>query len=115
MEECFSCKRHSSQGGNCSGYDVKNCLLFEKEPRGKVKQARVRIVIELSTLLSHGYNPIRKYGRVTFVDRRTEFEAIVREILEIDFIENTILLEIDYHENDWLPRSEKKSNLHIVK
>lgn len=92
MEECFSCKRHSSQGGNCSGYDVKNCLLFEKEPRGKVKQARVRIVIELSTLLSHGYNPIRKYGRVTFVD-----------------------LEIDYHENDWLPRSEKKSNLHIVK
>ena len=37
MYECDVCKKYSMQGGSCYG-GRRNCLYFEKEPRGRVLQ-----------------------------------------------------------------------------
>ena len=33
--DCYTCKKHLSQGGKCYE-NSKNCLFYEKEPRGKM-------------------------------------------------------------------------------
>ena len=33
--KCLTCKKHWSQGGRCSE-NVRNCLHYEEEPRGKM-------------------------------------------------------------------------------
>lgn len=108
--ECEYCKKYVMQGGRC--YERKrNCILFDPEPRGKMIRRRVKI----SFVFAGNYGKVECHKSVTLVDGKREFEATVIKIKSIDLDNGEIVAEVDYHENDWQPKSERLKKFKIVK
>ena len=48
--DCYTCKKHLSQGGKC--YEKsKNCLFYEKEPRGKMVRTKISFEMDMDFLI----------------------------------------------------------------
>lgn len=107
--DCENCKKYVMQGGRC--YEHKrNCIMFEPEPRGRMKRARVTIPFDFE----HQYGKVECRKSVTLVDGKCEFEAMVIKIESVDIDNGEILVEIDYHENDWTPKNERRKLFKIL-
>lgn len=108
--ECDYCKRYVMQGGTC--YENKqNCLMFDREPRGRVKRTKVIVPFDFDGK----YGTIKYHGKVTLVDGNQEFEVTVIKILEVDIDNAEIHMEVDYHENDWEPKTERVKKFRVIK
>ena len=108
--ECFTCKKHISQFGNCME-GKKNCLLYDEEPRGKMIRTTITFNMDCSV-----ETPIIKYGaKVIFVDDNgKEVEMIIIKINWINLDRMTCNVDVNYHENE-MPIFEKKKRFKIVK
>ncbi len=56
--ECLICKRHYTQGGTCCA-NKKNCLLFEKEEKGKMIHGTFCIEINHNAVIRKGEHVVR--------------------------------------------------------
>ena len=103
--ECIICKKHYTQGGKCCE-NKRNCLLYEKEPRGRM--IRTNIVENPSS-------PLIKYGEKILIDedgKTVEMVCIKLNWLNLKTRECNI--SVDYHENE-KPKFEKKKIFKIIK
>lgn len=111
MEECVTCKKHYTQGGDCYEYRRKNCLLYEYEPKGKMISTKIKFPID-STLDFE--TPIIKSGeKIVLEDKGNAVEALVNRVVLINLDERCCLIEISYHENE-MPSFEMKKLFRIV-
>lgn len=107
--ECLICKKHYIQEGSCS-LGVKNCLYFEEEPRGKMVRTKIKIFIS-----EYATTPILKSGSIIeLTDYGRVYKCRVVKILEVNMQDYSVVLEMDYHENQ-KPKSEKKKLFKIIK
>lgn len=107
--ECEYCKKYLYQSGKC--FERKrNCIMFEREPRGRVKRAKVIVPFDFD----HLYGTVKVFSKVSMVDGVREFEATVIRISEVDIDNAEIHMEIDYHENDWIPKSERLKKFKVI-
>lgn len=109
MNECVICKHHYSQNGRCH-LQVRNCLQFEEEPRGKIVYKKVKCKFSL-----HNEQRIELNKEYEFIEERKGFEAEVIKINYVDFESGIMGLEIRYHENDWIPKADKRKIFRILK
>lgn len=108
-KECEYCKKYVMQGGRC--YERKrNCILFDPEPRGKMIRRTVKITFDLDG----SYGKVECHKPVTLVEGAREFEAMVIKIKSVDVDSKEITAEIDYHENDWTPKNERRKRFKIM-
>lgn len=107
--ECEYCKRYLFQGGKCFAHK-RNCILFEREPRGRVKRTTIIIPFDFD----HVYETIKTRSNITITEGSKEVEVMVVKILEIDINEGKIRMEVDYHEKDWTPKSERLKKFKVL-
>lgn len=108
--ECDICKKSYMQGGHCRE-GKRNCLMFEKEPRGRIKRAKILLPFDFNGV----YGTVKCFKEVTLIADGCEFQAAVIKITEVDIDNGEIHMEIDYHENEWQPRNEKIKKFKVVK
>lgn len=107
--DCYTCKKHFSQGGKCSEAK-KNCLFYEKEPRGRM--IHTNISFKMNEFAS---TPIVRHGtKVIFEDNGREVEMTVIKINWINL--STMICNIDakYYENEQ-PHFEKVKKFKVIK
>lgn len=108
--ECELCKKSYTQGGRCMD-NKRNCLMFEEEPRGKMKRAKILLPFDFDGV----YGTVKCFNEVTLIADGCEFQATVIKITEVNIDKAEIYMEIDYHEKDWEPKSERVKKFKIVK
>ena len=107
--ECLICKKHYTQEGSCY-LDIKNCIQFEEEPKGKMIRTKIKITMD-----EYATTPILKSGNIIeLVDHGRVYECRVVKILEVDMKDCSVILEADYHENE-KPMFEKKKTFTVIK
>lgn len=109
MEECLTCKKHFSQGGNC-WENKNNCLLYDQETRGKIIETNIafKMVNWVETPM------IRPGEKIVIDDRGQEIEM---KILKINWINlNSMMcgVSVCYHENE-KPYFERRKLFTIAK
>ena len=77
MYECDVCKKYSMQGGSCYG-GRRNCLYFEKEPRGRVLQE--------TFLIDYGWNPSALVKRGEKLETKDGMELTVVTVHHVEFL-----------------------------
>lgn len=106
--DCYTCKKHLSQGGKCYE-NSKNCLFYEKEPRGRMVKTEVAFEMD-----SEAETPIIKAGsKVIFEENGRELEFTIKKINMIDMKTMTCSVEAEYHENE-MPKFEKIKMFKVV-
>lgn len=107
--DCYTCKRHYSQGGKC-WENAKNCLFYEKEPRGRMVKTEVKFEMD-----SRAETPIIKAeSKVIFEENGRELEFTIKKINMIDMKTMTCSVEAEYHENE-MPKFEKMKKFKAVR
>ena len=94
--ECLTCKKHFSQGGRCFE-NVRNCLHYEEEPRGKMVRTELTFRIDADV-----ETPVIKFG-----------EKILVSDNWINLRDMLCNVSADYHENE-MPRFEKTKKFNVV-
>lgn len=107
-EECFVCKKHYTQGGRCSENRI-NCLLFDKELRGKKIRGTFRFVMDRDTETK----VIKPLTIIQFIENGREFEAEVIKINHVDMEKWMMSIDVDYYELE-MPKFEKKKLFKVV-
>ena len=108
--ECFTCKKHYTQGGKCS-LEHDNCLLYENEPRGKMIRTKITFNIDADS----PETPIIKYGEKILCEengKTIEFTCIKINWLNLETRKCSI--DADYHENE-KPKFEKMKSFKVIK
>lgn len=59
--KCLTCKKHWSQGGRCSE-NVRNCLHYEEEPRGKMVRTELSFRMD-----AEAETPVVRFGEKILV------------------------------------------------
>lgn len=107
--ECLTCKKHFSQGGNCTR-NKNNCLLYDEEIRGK----KIRITFSFK-ITDYAETPIIKYGsKVMFDDNGKDVEMTIIRINWINLDTMICNVEAEYYENE-MPRFVKRRRFKLVK
>lgn len=109
-DECFRCKKHYTQSGRCTG-SVRNCLMFDEEPRGKM--VRTELNIRLS---DNAETYIIKYNSKIVLDdgKNRTVEMTVIKINSLDLKKWICNITAEYHENE-KPTFERKKQFKFVK
>jgi hypothetical protein len=82
--DCYTCKKHLSQGGKCYEQS-KNCLFYEKEPRGKMVRTKISFEMDRQAV-----TPIIKNGaKVIFTEDGKDIEFTIRKINSIHSFEQS--------------------------
>lgn len=107
--ECLTCKKHYSQGGDCWEHK-RNCLYYEKEPRGKMM--RTTFSFEMK---SDAENTLIKQGEKLIIDDRyKEIEITIIKINWVDMENMVCNVTGKYHENEE-PMYERKKKFRVVR
>lgn len=108
--ECLTCKRHYTQGGKCCE-NKRNCLLYEKEPRGRMIRTSITFDIDVRNPSS----PNIKYGEKILIEEDGKtFEMICIKLNWLNLKTRECNISVDYHENE-KPKFEKMKMFKIVK
>lgn len=100
--KCLTCKKHWSQGGRCSG-NVRNCLHYEEEPRGKMVRTELSFRMD-----AEAETPVVRFGEKILVsDGSKAVEMTVVKINWVNLRDMLCNVSADYHENE-MPRFEKE-------
>lgn len=99
MYECAVCKKYSMQGGSCHG-GIRNCLYFDKEPRGRVLQE--------TFLIDYGWNPSALVKRGEKLETKDGMELTVVTVEWVDFSARQICVVARYHESEKPPEDRRK-------
>lgn len=98
MNECYICKNHHTQHGDC-WLNIKNCLLFEEEQRGVISYRDFGI----------SFNPfdisIIKVGE--FVETEDGREIKIIKIKDVDLSQRLIHIEGGYYEKEVTPEMKR--------
>ena len=106
--ECLTCKKHFSQGGRCFE-NVRNCLHYDEEPRGKMVRTELTFRIDADV-----ETPVIKFGEKILVSDGSK--AVEMTVIKINWIKLRDMLcnvSADYHENE-MPRFEKTKKFNVV-
>lgn len=106
--DCYTCKKHLSQGGKC--YEKsKNCLFYEKEPRGKMVRTKISFEMDRQAV-----TPIIKNGaKVIFTEDGKDIEFTIRKINSINLETMMCNVDAEYHENE-KPKFERIKMFKVV-
>ncbi len=99
MYECDVCKKYSMQGGSCYG-GRRNCLYFEKEPRGRVLQE--------TFLIDYGWNPSALVKRGEKLETKDGMELTVVTVEWVDFSARQICIVARHHEGEKTPECRRQ-------
>lgn len=109
--ECEYCKRFAGQSGTCKEY-VRNCLAFEREPRGKKIEHYIAVEIDpdAETEIIKRGEKVSLFGNDTGYS--TEGEVI--RIEYIDFKKWEIGIKVYLFENDIPYLFRKKERFRVI-
>lgn len=98
MNDCLICKKHHTQHGDC-WLNIKNCLLFDEEPRGEILYKDFCIE----------FNPFDTsvIKEDNFVETENGKEIKVIRIKEVDLSRRLIHIEGGYYESEFAPEIKR--------
>lgn len=107
--ECLTCKKHLSQGGRCFK-NVRNCLHYEEEPRGKMVRTELTFHMD-----ADAETPMIRFGeKILFSDGSRGVEMTVIKINWINLQDMLCNITAEYHENE-MPRFEKEKKFKALR
>ena len=108
--ECLICKKHYTQGGTCCA-NKKNCLLFEKEEKGKMIRGTFCVKIHHNAQTE----VIKPSGKILLQDEKGKsFEGLVTRINGIDMSRGLVSVNVRYHETE-MPYCERKKKFKVLR
>lgn len=108
--DCLTCKRHYTQGGKCCE-NKRNCLLYKKEPRGRM--IRTNIIFDID--VRNPSSSFIKYGEKVLIEEDGKtFEMFCIKLNWLNLRTRECSISVDYHENE-KPKFERMKMFKIIK